>query len=140
MKDLIIDNEEAMVGAGKTLGSITKPGDVFALVGNLGAGKTHFTKGLVHGAGCGNSVTSPTFPLLHEYLQGKFPIYHFDFYRINSVHELIDIGWDDYIETDGICVIEWADKFPEIIPNSATWFQFSIENNGSRIIQKINSP
>ncbi|MEC8907200.1 MAG: tRNA (adenosine(37)-N6)-threonylcarbamoyltransferase complex ATPase subunit type 1 TsaE [Verrucomicrobiota bacterium] len=140
MKNLIIDNEEAMVGAGKMLGSTTRPGDVFALVGDLGAGKTHFTKGLVHGAGCESSVTSPTFPLLHEYLQGKFPIYHFDFYRINSVHELIDIGWDDYTETDGICVIEWADKFPEIIPKSATWFQFSIENNGSRIIQTINSP
>jgi tRNA threonylcarbamoyladenosine biosynthesis protein TsaE len=140
MKDLIIDTEEAMVGAGKKLGSTAKPSDVFALIGDLGAGKTHFTKGLVHGAGCESSVTSPTFPLLHEYLQGKVPIYHFDFYRINSVHELIDIGWEDYAESDGICVIEWADKFPEIIPKIARWLQFNIKDNGSRIIQEINNP
>jgi tRNA threonylcarbamoyladenosine biosynthesis protein TsaE len=140
MKDLIIDTEEAMVGAGKKLGSTAKPSDVFALIGDLGAGKTHFTKGLVHGAGCESSVTSPTFPLLHEYLQGKVPIYHFDFYRINSVHELIDIGWEDYAESDGICVIEWADKFPEIIPKIAIWLQFNIKDNGSRIIQEINNP
>ncbi|MDP6858445.1 MAG: tRNA (adenosine(37)-N6)-threonylcarbamoyltransferase complex ATPase subunit type 1 TsaE [Verrucomicrobiales bacterium] len=139
MKDLIIDNEEAMVGAGKKLGSTSKPGDVFALIGDLGAGKTHFTKGLVQGAECESPVTSPTFPLLHEYLQGQIPIYHFDFYRINSVHELIDIGWEDYAESDGICVIEWADKFPEIIPKIATWLQFSIKENGSRIIQTINN-
>ncbi|MFL2478936.1 MAG: tRNA (adenosine(37)-N6)-threonylcarbamoyltransferase complex ATPase subunit type 1 TsaE [Verrucomicrobiales bacterium] len=137
MKDLIIDNEEAMVEAGKNLGSKAKPGDTFALIGDLGAGKTHFTKGLVEGSGCESSVTSPTFPLLHEYLQGKVPIYHFDFYRINSVHELIDIGWEDYAESDGICVIEWADKFTEIIPNNAIWFRLSIKDNGSRIIQKI---
>ena len=140
MKDLIIDTEEAMVGAGKKLGSTAKPSDVFALIGDLGAGKTYFTKGLVHGAGCESSVTSPTFPLLHEYLQGKVPIYHFDFYRINSVHELIDIGWEDYAESDGICVIEWADKFPEIIPKIAIWLQFNIKDNGSRIIQEINNP
>ena len=140
MRDLIIDTVEAMVGAGKKLGSTAKPSDVFALIGDLGAGKTHFTKGLVHGAGCESSVTSPTFPLLHEYLQGKVPIYHFDFYRINSVHELIDIGWEDYAESDGICVIEWADKFPEIIPKIAIWLQFNIKDNGSRIIQEINNP
>ncbi len=140
MKNLIIDTEEAMVGAGKKLGSTAKPSDVFALIGDLGAGKTHFTKGLVHGTGCESSVTSPTFPLLHEYLQGKVPIYHFDFYRINSVHELIDIGWEDYAESDGICVIEWADKFPEIIPKIAIWLQFNIKDNGSRIIQEINNP
>ncbi|MDC0048838.1 tRNA (adenosine(37)-N6)-threonylcarbamoyltransferase complex ATPase subunit type 1 TsaE [Verrucomicrobia bacterium] len=140
MKDLIIDNEEAMVGAGKQLGSTAKPGDVFALMGDLGAGKTHFTKGLAHGAGCESSVTSPTFPLLHEYLQGKVPIYHFDFYRINSVHELIGIGWEDYTESDGICIIEWADKFPEIIPKIAIWIKFDIKDNGSRIIQEINNP
>ena len=140
MQNLIINNEDAMVDAGKRIGCTTKSGDIYALIGDLSAGKTHFTKGLVEGAGCESPVTSPTFPLLHEYLNGKVSIYHFDFYRINSVHELIGIGWEDYIESDGICIIEWADKFPEIIPKTAKWLQFSIENDGSRIIQEIGNP
>lgn len=140
MQNLIINNEDAMVDAGKRIGCTTKSGDIYALIGDLSAGKTHFTKGLVEGAGYESPVTSPTFPLLHEYLNGKVSIYHFDFYRINSVHELIGIGWEDYIESDGICIIEWADKFPEIIPKTAKWLQFSIENDGSRIIQEIGSP
>lgn len=127
-----------MIEAGKSLGSTTNPGDIFALIGDLGAGKTHFTKGLVEGTGCESPVTSPTFPLLHEYLHGKVSIYHFDFYRINSVHELIGIGWEDYIEAAGICIIEWADKFPEIIPKAAKWLQFTINNDGSRIIQEVD--
>ena len=138
MKDLIIDNEEAMVGAGKMLGSTTKPGDVFALVGDLGTGKTHFTKGLVHGAGCESSVTSPTFPLLHEYLQGKFPIYHFDFYRVERAEEILHLGWDDLVEESGsILAVEWASRFPELLPEEALRVNLQILPGEARRVTRV---
>lgn len=85
------------------------PGDVVTLDGDLGAGKTAFTSGLVSGLGNKEYVTSPTFTIVNEYRKGNIPVFHFDVYRLESIDDLYDIGFDDYLSQNGICVIEWAD-------------------------------
>ena len=86
-----------------------KPGDVITLDGDLGAGKTAFTGGLAKGLGITGYVTSPTFTIVNEYQNGTMPLFHFDVYRIESMDDLYDIGWEDYVMQGGVCVIEWAD-------------------------------
>ena len=104
-----------------------KRGDVLALRGDLGAGKTQFVKGLAAGLGYTGEVTSPTFTLIHEYLGGRLPLYHFDFYRLETEEEAVRIGLDEYLESDGVCVIEWADKFPVLLVRQTRWFDFEYE-------------
>ena len=118
----------------QTIARALRPGDVVALCGDLGAGKTHFVKGLAVGIGFSGDVTSPTFTLLHEYVGGSMPIYHFDFYRIEDETEAVRLGLDEYIDGDGVCVIEWADKFPALLPAGTRWFDFSITEGDSRLI------
>ncbi len=120
---------------GIEIGESRKSGAVLALVGELGAGKTEFVKGVVEGAGCKLDVTSPTFTLLHEYTGGKPPVYHFDFYRLERAEEVLEAGWDDYLKGGGIVVVEWADKFPELLPDRAVWFYFRITGEESREIK-----
>jgi tRNA threonylcarbamoyladenosine biosynthesis protein TsaE len=109
-------------------------GDVLALTGELGTGKTQFVKGIVAGLGSSDEVTSPTFTLLHEYRGGQLPVYHFDFYRLNSPDEALAIGLDDYLFGDGVAVIEWADRFHGIMPSTAEWIDFKLKSNGARVI------
>jgi tRNA threonylcarbamoyladenosine biosynthesis protein TsaE len=109
-------------------------GSVLALKGELGAGKTHFTKGVVAGLGSGARVTSPTFTIVHEYGGGRLPIYHFDFFRLNDHEELNRLGLDDYFFGEGVCVVEWADRFPGLIPEQARWIRFEIETADRRVI------
>ncbi len=94
-----------------------KNGDVVALIGNLGTGKTIFVKGICEGLKANQNPLSPTFSIINEYL-GKFKIYHFDFYRIKDIEELYDIGYEDYFNNDGICLIEWADLFENLLPEN----------------------
>ena len=110
-----------------------KDGSVIALCGELGAGKTHFTKGLAAGLGCTGEVTSPTFNLAHEYTGGKLPMFHFDFYRMESEDEVLRIGWDEYLDAEGVVVVEWPDKFPSLLPPNTTWLTFKISAN-SRVV------
>lgn len=110
-------------------------GTVIALVGGLGAGKTHWTKGFVAGLGCVSEVTSPTFGLVHEYTGGHLSVFHFDFYRLESAEELISLGWDEYLDSGAIVIAEWGDKFPELLPTTTRWLTFQIEPDGSRIIR-----
>src|SRR5205807_6415126 len=98
-----------------------KPGDMLALTGELGSGKTQFVKGLVAALGATTAATSPTFTLIHEYSGGRLPIYHFDFFRVEDRQSAERLGLDDYFFGDGISVIEWADKFPDLIPQNARW-------------------
>ena len=93
-----------------------KPGDVFTLVGDLGVGKTVFTQGIAEGLGIDEPVNSPTFTIVQEYESGRMPFYHFDVYRIGDPEEMDEIGFDDYIYGDGLCLIEWADLIEEILP------------------------
>lgn len=94
---------------GAKFASTLKAGDIVTLDGDLGAGKTAFTSGLVAGMMCEDTVTSPTFTIVNEYRKGKVPIFHFDVYRLTSMDDLYDIGWDDYLVQNGIIIIEWAD-------------------------------
>jgi tRNA threonylcarbamoyladenosine biosynthesis protein TsaE len=120
--------------AGMRLARELRAGDVLALVGDLGSGKTQLVKGIARGLGSSASVTSPTFTLVHEYPGGQLPLYHFDFYRLEDVDALRTIGFDEYVFGDGVAVIEWADKFPDAIPPQARWVTFEIASKNLRHI------
>jgi len=109
-------------------------GSVLALKGELGSGKTLFTQGLVAGLESDAAVTSPTFTIVHEYQGGRLPVYHFDFFRLENGESAVRLGLEDYFFSDGISVIEWADRFPELIPEHARWISFEITSTGQRII------
>ena len=111
-------------------------GDVLALSGDLGAGKTQFVKGLAAGLRYRAEVTSPTFTLIHEYIGGRLPLYHFDFYRIESEDEALRLGLEEYLAGDGVCVIEWGDKFPGLLPPHTRWFDLALREEEERIISE----
>jgi tRNA threonylcarbamoyladenosine biosynthesis protein TsaE len=119
---------------GHKLGGGLARGSVVALVGQLGAGKTQFVKGLVAGIGANAEVTSPTFTLIHEYTGGRFPVYHFDFFRIDDLQSAERLGLDEYFFGEGLSVVEWADKFPEVIPAGAIWICFESKSENQRVI------
>ena len=100
---------------GYETGLKAKAGDIFCLSGDLGVGKTVFTKGFAKGLGIDEDITSPTFTLINEY-NGRIPLYHFDVYRIGDIEEMEEIGYDDYFFGQGICLIEWAELIEEILP------------------------
>ena len=104
---------------GVSLAQNAKPGDVFCLEGDLGAGKTVFAKGFGKGLGIDEPISSPTFTILHEYESGRLPLYHFDAYRIDDPAELYEIGYEEYFFGNGVCLIEWPSKVEELIPASA---------------------
>ena len=120
--------------AGAQLAQALRAGDILALVGDLGAGKTRLVKGIARGLGSREPVTSPTFTLIHEYGGGCLPLYHFDFYRLENIDALRGIGFDEYVFGDGISVIEWADRFPQAIPPRARWIKINIISGNSREI------
>jgi tRNA threonylcarbamoyladenosine biosynthesis protein TsaE len=109
-------------------------GSVVALTGQLGSGKTRFVKGLVAAIGAPGEVTSPTFTLIHEYIGGRVPVYHFDFFRIEDRQSAERLGLEEYFFGDGICVVEWADKFPGLIPPGARWISFETKSEAHRVI------
>ena len=111
-------------------------GDVIALCGNLGAGKTQITRGIVAGMGSNAEVTSPTFTLVHEYLDGRLPVFHFDFYRMESAAEVIGIGWDEFLSEPGVIIVEWADMFPDLLPPGTRWFHIEAQPDGSRQVEE----
>jgi tRNA threonylcarbamoyladenosine biosynthesis protein TsaE len=101
---------------GETYGAKAVPGAVIALQGGLGAGKTVFTKGFAKGLGVTETVTSPTFTIMQVYESGRLPLYHFDVYRIEEPEEMEEVGFDEYVDGDGVCLIEWANRIEEILP------------------------
>ena len=103
---------------GKKLAAFLRPGDVIAYYGDLGAGKTAFTRGLAAGLGIREAVTSPTYTIVNEYLSGRMPLFHFDMYRLSSSEELFDIGWEDYLERGGVCAVEWSENVREALPDA----------------------
>ena len=134
------DNPESMKSLGAQAAAGMQSGAVIALVGGLGAGKTHWTKGFVAGLGSSAEVTSPTFGLVHEYPGGRLPVFHLDFYRLESADELLAIGWDEILDSGGIVIAEWADKFPELLPPGTVWLEFSITDEGAREVRIRNLP
>ncbi|MGM9651517.1 MAG: tRNA (adenosine(37)-N6)-threonylcarbamoyltransferase complex ATPase subunit type 1 TsaE [Faecousia sp.] len=95
---------------GQRLAACLQPGDVVAYRGDLGAGKTAFTRGIAQGLGVTERVTSPTYTIVNEYLSGRIPLFHFDMYRLSSEEELFDIGWEDYLSRGGVCAVEWSEN------------------------------
>ncbi len=135
--DTIISNSPEQTQAfGRELAAVLGKGAVVALMGDLGAGKTHFTKGLVEAfGGEPKEVTSPTFTLVHEYREGRVPVFHFDFYRLGHVQELRNIGWEDYLLEDGVVVVEWAERFPEALPPDAVRVRLLIGEGNERKLE-----
>ena len=107
-------------GVGAALAEHLTPGAVIAYRGDLGAGKTAFTRGLARGLGIHEPVTSPTYTIVNEYLTGKMPLFHFDMYRLSSADELFDIGWEDYLERGGVCAVEWSENVWEAMEQPIT--------------------
>ena len=105
---------------GAALGAILPAGTILAYRGDLGAGKTAFTRGLARGLGYGEPVTSPTYTIVNEYLGGRLPLFHFDMYRLASADDLWDIGWEDYLERGGICAVEWSENVAEALDGAMT--------------------
>jgi tRNA threonylcarbamoyladenosine biosynthesis protein TsaE len=130
----ISTSPEDTIAIGRGFASAAKTGDVFALTGDLGAGKTQFVKGFVAGMGSDAEVTSPTFTLIHEYPGGRLPVYHFDFYRIESAEALVRLDFDDYVTGDGVCILEWADRFRELLPPTAIWISLAVKSESEREI------
>jgi tRNA threonylcarbamoyladenosine biosynthesis protein TsaE len=134
-----ISNSSAETEAiGRQLANDVRAGSVLALKGDLGSGKTLFTQGLVAGLKSDAAVTSPTFTIVHEYQDGRLPVYHFDFFRLENRESVARLGLEDYFFSDGVSVIEWADRFPELIPQQARWISFEIKSNRQRIITLLD--
>ena len=100
---------------GTKLAKRLQPGDVIAYFGDLGAGKTALTRGIAQGLGITDIVTSPTYTIVHEYLTGRLPLFHFDMYRLGSSDELFDIGWEDYLARGGVCAVEWSENVEDAL-------------------------
>ena len=118
---------------GEKLGKLLRPGTVLAYLGDLGAGKTAFTRGLARGLGCRETVTSPTYTIVNEYLGGRLPLFHFDMYRLASSDDLWDIGWEDYLERGGVCAVEWSENVAEAMEEAITVTIEKLGENTRRI-------
>ena len=125
MKEFRITGIEETERFGLALAETLKAGDVIALTGNLGAGKTTLTKAIAKGLGVQEMVTSPTFTIVQEYRSGRLPLYHFDIYRLGDPDELFEIGYEDYFYGDGVCIVEWADQAEELMPGETLWIEIS---------------
>lgn len=105
---------------GAAVGALVPGGTVLAYRGDLGAGKTAFTRGLARGLGCRETVTSPTYTIVNEYITGRLPLFHFDMYRLTSAEDLWDIGWEDYLDRGGVCAVEWSENVAEALEDAVT--------------------
>ena len=114
------NSPEETEALGEKLAQQLKPGTVIAFTGDLGAGKTAFTRGLARGLGSCDRVTSPTYTIVNEYLGGKMPLFHFDMYRLGSSDELFDIGWEDYLERGGVCAVEWSENVEDAMEDAVS--------------------
>lgn len=138
MKTLTVrtDSPEQTRELGERLGGLLRPGDVAALAGGLGAGKTVFVSGLARGLGVEDErlVTSPTFVILHEY-PGRIDLYHFDLYRLERIQDVWDLGYEEYFEGRGVCAVEWAEKFPELFGPATLWVALHRTGETTRTIE-----
>ena len=120
---------------GQELAGQLSPGTVLAYLGDLGMGKTAFTRGLARGLGCTGRVTSPTFTIVNEY-DGRIPLFHFDMYRLSDSDDLFDIGWEDYLDRGGVCAVEWSERITDALPDDTLYVTIARhpENEDWRII------
>lgn len=119
------NSEQETFELGRRIGEEAAPGSIYALVGDLGVGKTVFTKGVAFGMEITEPVNSPTFTIVQVYDSGRLPFYHFDVYRIGDISEMEEIGYEDYFYGEGVCFVEWAGLVEEIMPKEAVWITIS---------------
>ena len=137
MKCIRTYSAEETVQTGRALGKILQRGDVVCLAGDLGAGKTAFTGGIASAMGIQGYVTSPTFTIVNEYRGSSIPLYHFDVYRISDPEEMFEIGFEEYVDGDGVVVIEWAELIKDILPGEHIWVEIRKDRkkgDNSRVI------
>ena len=127
---------EDTLNLGRSLGETAKPNDIYCLTGDLGTGKTVFTKGFAEGLGITDRITSPTFTIVNEYT-GRIKLFHFDVYRISTPDELFDIGFDEYITGGGVCLIEWAELIKPDLPDGCIWITIEKDLNKGLDYRKI---
>lgn len=122
---------EETIALGERLGKCLEKGDVVTLNGDLGAGKTHFTKGIAKGLNVDDYITSPTFTIVNEH-EGRVPLYHFDVYRIDDIYEMYEIGFEEYLYGEGVCIVEWSDKVKDVLPKDTIDIIISVIDDNTR--------
>lgn len=132
-----MQNAEETESFGLALAKRLKAGDIIAMTGNLGAGKTTLTKSIAAGLGIEEMVNSPTFTIVQEYRGGRLPLYHFDVYRVSDPDELFEIGYEDYFFGDGVCVVEWANQIEELMPEYTIWIDISYGKQEEERIYRV---
>lgn len=133
-KTVYIKNESETEAFGIELAKTLNAGDIVALIGDLGTGKTALTRYIAKGLGINERINSPTFTIVKEYAEGRLPLYHFDVYRVSDADELFNIGIDDYFFGEGVCVVEWADLISDILPENTKYINIEYgESEGERI-------
>ena len=132
---------EETEAVGRKIAAKLLPGDIIAYYGDLGAGKTAFTRGLAAGLGVTEQVTSPTYTIVNEYLSGRLPLFHFDMYRLGSSDELFDIGWEDYLARGGVCAVEWSENVDDALDDDAIRVDIRRgAQDDQRVISVTNGP
>ena len=133
-KRIVLKNETDTRALGAKLAAQMKPDQVYALIGDLGTGKTTLAKAVARGLGVTETLTSPTFTIVQEYETGRLPLYHFDVYRVNDEDELFEVGLEDYFHKGGVCLIEWADLIEDLLPEGTVTVRLAYgEEEGERI-------
>ncbi len=132
----VTNSEGETEALGARLADKLAPGAVIAFTGDLGAGKTAFTRGLARGLGIADRVTSPTFTIVNEYEGGRLPLFHFDMYRLSSSDELFDVGWEDYLARGGVCAVEWSENVSDALEGDVIVLEIRRgESDGQRVIE-----
>ena len=140
-EQFVSNSEEETEALGRRLGEILDQSTVVAFTGDLGAGKTAFTRGLAKGLDIPDRVTSPTFTIVNEYEGGRLPLFHFDMYRLSSADELFDIGWEDYLARGGVCAVEWSENVADALEDEPIRVDIRRgEHDGQRVISIRNAP
>ena len=136
MKEIFLANEKFTEEIGHKIGENLFPGAVICLNGDLGAGKTTMTKSIAKAMGIEEDITSPTFNIVNEYTEGNLALYHFDVYRIGCSEEMYDIGFEEYINSEGVCIIEWSNIIEDILPEERLEILLTYEGEGRKIALK----
>lgn len=131
MHEYITENEDETIKLGEKLAGLLKNGDILAVTGDLGSGKTALVKGVARGLSIEEYITSPTFTLVHSYRSPSVTLHHFDVYRVSGEEELFDIGFEEYLYGGDICVIEWADLIRPLLPPQTKWIHLERTRNGT---------
>ena len=138
---LSVDSEEEMRALGRRLAELLEPGDALGLVGDLGAGKTRLAQGLLEGLGASQPGLSPTFSLVHEHADARIPTAHFDFYRMSAPEEALGLGWDDYLCSGSVLLVEWADRFEgALMPRETIWLCIERTGESTRRLRLSGMP